>query len=157
MDRVPEPHYCDCTVVYGWPVIGIDHIQQECAHTTHFWSPDNYRMYYCHLHLSFTYYQEVLRMDSVVIYLAQSAVPVLLGTSGEPHWVVDSAELVLVDNHTDRHHSPAHTYEKVCEHMISRSTSAPANSSSKAYRLTGRRAIARKEALSPWIGRWSML
>ena len=34
----------------------------------------------------------------------QSAVPVLVGNSGEPHWVVDSTVLVLVDNHTDRHH-----------------------------------------------------
>ena len=30
-------------------------------------------------------YQEVLRMDSVVIYLIQSVLPVLVGTSGEPH------------------------------------------------------------------------
>ena len=86
----------------------------------------------------------------------QSVVPVLVGTSDEPQWVVDSTVLVLVDNHTDRHHFVAHTHEKVCEHMISRSSSAPQNSPTEAGRLTARRVIARKEALSPWMGRLSM-
>ena len=88
-------------------------------------------------------------MDSVVMYLTQSVVLFLLSTSGKPRWVVDSTVLVLVDNHTDRHHFPAHTDEKVCEHMISRSSPAPENSPSEAGRLTARRAIARKETLSP--------
>ena len=79
----------------------------------------------------------------------QSVVPVLVGTSDEPHWVVDSTVLVPVDNHTDRHNFPAHAYEKVCEHMISRSSSAPQNSPPEAGRLTARRVIARKEALWP--------
>ena len=107
-------------------------------------------MYYCHLHLPFTYIiNEVLRMDSVVMYLTQSVVLFLLSTSGKPRWVEDSTVLVLVDNHKDRHHFAAHTYEKVCEHMISRSSSAPQNSPPEAGRLTARRVIARKEALWP--------
>ena len=88
-------------------------------------------------------------MDSVVMYLTQSVVLFLLSTSGKPRWVADSTVLVLVDNHKDRHHFAAHTYEKVCEHMISRSSPAPDNSPSEAGRLTARRVIARKEALSP--------
>ena len=88
-------------------------------------------------------------MDSVVMYLTQSVVLFLLSTSGKPRWVADSTVLVLVDNHKDRHHFAAHTYEKVCEHMISRSSAAPENSSSEAKGLAARRIIARKETLSP--------
>ena len=64
--------------------------------------------------------------------------------------------LVLVDNHTDRDHFPAHSHKNFCEHMISRSSPAPENSPSEAGRLTARRVIARKETLSPWMGRLSM-
>ena len=40
--------------------------------------------------------------------------------------------LVLVENHTDRYHFPAHIYEKVYEHMISGSSPTPGNSQSEA-------------------------
>ena len=54
--------------------------------------------------------------------------------------IVYSVVLVLVDDHTDGHYFPAHTHEKVCvcEHMKSRSSAAPENSSAEAKGLTGR-------------------
>ena len=79
------PHYCDCTVVYRSPVIGIDQIQPERAHTTLLLVT---RQVECAILISSAihiYYEEMLRMDLVVICLTQSVVLVLVGASGELH------------------------------------------------------------------------
>ena len=132
--------------------------QNIYAYTTYFWSPGNYRMHYCHLHLPFTY----------IIKRCCAWIPwsfmVFVGTNFAcTHFMVSHTEIVSTgislrnDNHTDRGHFPAHNHENFCEHMISSTPPASWTFAVRGQGLVARWIIGKKEELWPWIGRSSML